>query len=647
MTRSVTLTALALGLSLASTAMAQPIVQARAHSGTGSVLPGADLVAGRIEGVVTDERGAPIAGVAVSALGPDALFGVTDQSGRFVFSAVPVGTYLIRAQRAGYRASMREFVDVSPAASARHIVRLARLAGTPAEAAPGPTEPAPVIAAGFGGSTATIAPAPPASQGDDDSVDHDHSSRLWRLRHMKRSVLRETQGQLALGTYDDDDIDWIEDRFGAPTVEASARGTTSFFGGDASLSGQVQFLTATAFDDGDKGEATAWAQGPAGVAYATVGAPIGNTGQWSVQGAIGRGELSSWIVAGSYLRPTETRHALDLGASFAMQGFNEETPAALMSVPERRRVAGTIHAFDTWRLHRRAVVTYGTRYAYHDYLDRPTLMSPSASLSVSPLQKTWVRVAVTQQMLAPGAEEFDARNLSAFSMPPQRTFTSASADGRLSAERTRHVEVGLERQVGQFLLGVRRFEQAVDNQLVAMFGVGPRDLAPDLGHYAVANGGNVNAGGWVFGLAQDAGPRFRGSVEYTIAQAEWFGTGDRGLIAVLAPSADRTGNERIHDVTARAVTDVPETATRVAATWKVNSAFARRSPLLADASSDARFDVQVSQRLPFLSSTGADWEFVFAVRNLFRDGEAVGSIYDELLVIRPPKRVVGGVLVKF
>ena len=63
-------------------------------------------------------------------LGPDALFGVTDQSGRFVFSAVPVGTYLIRAQRAGYRASGREFVDVTPAASARHIVRLARLGGT-------------------------------------------------------------------------------------------------------------------------------------------------------------------------------------------------------------------------------------------------------------------------------------------------------------------------------------------------------------------------------------------------------------------------------------------------------------------------------------------------------------------------------------
>ncbi|HTV00784.1 MAG TPA: carboxypeptidase-like regulatory domain-containing protein [Luteitalea sp.] len=645
MSRTVTLSAVALGLSLASQASAQPLVQARAHAGIAAVIPGVDLVAGRIEGVVTDHNGLPIPGVAVSAIGPDTLFGVTDRSGRFVFAAVPVGTYLVRAQRAGYRASTREFIDVAPASSARHIVRLARLEGTalpPTEAGADADVTQPVIAAGFGGTT-TIAPAPGGKSGADD---HEHNPRLWRLRHMKRSVLRETQGQLALDAVQDD-IDWLEERFGVTAArEASARGTSSFFG-DASLSGQIQFLTATAFDDGGSGEETEWAQGPAGVAFATVGAPIGNTGAWSVRGAIGRGDMSSWIVAGNYIRPTESRHALDLGASFALQSFSDDTPAALVSVPERRRAAGSIHAFDTWRLHRRAVVTYGTRYAYHDYLDRPTLMSPSVSTSVSPLEKTWVRVAVTQQMLAPGAEEFDARNLSAFSMPPQRTFTSASRDGRLSAQRTRHVEVGLDRQIGQFLLNVRRFEQTVDNQLVAMFGVGAVGAAPDLGHYAVANGGNLTAGGWVFGVSHDAGPRFRGGVEYTVARAQWFGTGDRGVIAVMAPSADRVGRERIHDVTARVVTDVPETATRVTAIYKVNSAFARRSPLLADAATDARFDVQVSQRLPFLAATGADWEFVVAVRNMFRDGDGIGSLYDELLVVRPPKRIVGGVLVKF
>ncbi len=643
MSRSVSLTALALGLSLATPAAAQPLLQARAHAGMASVAPGVDLVAGRIEGVVTDEAGMPMSGVAVSALGPDALFGVTDRAGRFVFAAIPVGTYLIRAQRAGYRASPREFIDVAAGANARHIVRLTRLHGTQHTATTAP-DGQPLIAAGFGPTTSTIAPAPSAGS-KADSDDHGHSPRLWRLRHMKRSVLRDTQGQLALDAVRDD-IDWIEQRFGAASAEASARSTTSFFG-DASLSGQVQFLTATAFDDGGSGEATEWAHGPAGVAYATVGAPIGNTGAWSVRGAFGHGDLSSWIVAGNYVRPSESSHALDLGASFALQSFSDDTPAALLSVDEKRRAAGTIHAFDTWRVHRRAVVTYGSRYAYHDYLDRPTLMSPSVSASVSPFERTWVRVAVTQQMLAPGAEEFDARNLSAFSMPPQRTFTSASRDGRLSAERMRQFEIGVERQVGRMLLNVRRFEQAVDNQLVAMFGVGPTGLAPDLGHYMVANGGNVEASGWVFGIAHDAGPRFRGGVEYTVARAEWLGTGDRGVIAVLAPSADRLGDERIHDVTARVVTDVPETATRVSATWKVNSAFARRSPLLDQAATDARFDIQVSQRLPFLSATGADWEFVVAVRNLFRDVDQIGSLYDELLVVRPPKRIVGGVLVKF
>jgi hypothetical protein len=35
------------------------------------------------------------------------------------------------------------------------------------------------------------------------------------------------------------------------------------------------------------------------------------------------------------------------------------------------------------------------------------------------------------------------------------------------------------------------------------------------------------------------------------------------------------------------------------------------------------------------------------VRNFFRDPTDPASVYDELLVVRPPKRLVGGVLVRF
>jgi hypothetical protein len=640
MNRTMTLAAMSVGLSLASSlAQAQPLLRAQASS---SPLQ-ATVVSGRIEGVVTDDAGTPLAGAAVSVVGPDSLFGVSDRDGRFVFAAVPVGTYLVRAQRAGYHASPREFLDVDAAEPALHSFALVPTGPRPAEGVAAEEGSQVVIAAGFGGNGATVASAP-SERAEDDS--HDHTPRLWRLRHLKRSVLRDLDTMVVLDSLADE-LSWIEDRAGrVATGQASARATTNYLG-EASLSGQVQLLTSTAFDGAADGEGMLWERVPSGVAYATVGAPLGGSAQWSVRGALSRGDLSSWIVAGSFTRAAETRHALDVGASFALQSYTNETPAALISVAEQRRSAGTIHAFDTFRIHRRAAVTYGARYAWHDYLDRKALMSPTVALSVSPFDKTWLRVAVTQQMLAPGAEEFDARNVSAFSLPPQRTFTAANASGRLSAERTRHVEVGLERDVASFVVGVRHFQQRVDNQLVTLFGVGRQGLAPDLGHYLVANGGNFASRGWVVGVHRHVGTRFVGGVEYTTATATWASTGERGLIARLAPSASRLGDERMHDVTARITTEIPETATRVSAAYKVNTAFARRSTALEDASADARFDIQVSQRLPFLSVSGADWELMVSVRNLFRDGMNIASVYDELLVVRPPKRVVGGVLVKF
>jgi hypothetical protein len=35
------------------------------------------------------------------------------------------------------------------------------------------------------------------------------------------------------------------------------------------------------------------------------------------------------------------------------------------------------------------------------------------------------------------------------------------------------------------------------------------------------------------------------------------------------------------------------------------------------------------------------------IRNMFRELDADGSMYDELLVVRPPKRIVGGLTVRF
>ena len=57
--------------------------------------------------------------------------------------------------------------------------------------------------------------------------------------------------------------------------------------------------------------------------------------------------------------------------------------------------------------------------------------------------------------------------------------------------------------------------------------------------------------------------------------------------------------------------------------------------------------MQLTQALPFLSFAGADVEMLMAVRSMFREELLDTSVYDEVLAIRPPKRIVGGVTVRF
>jgi hypothetical protein len=61
----------------------------------------------------------------------------------------------------------------------------------------------------------------------------------------------------------------------------------------------------------------------------------------------------------------------------------------------------------------------------------------------------------------------------------------------------------------------------------------------------------------------------------------------------------------------------------------------------------SRFDVQVRQSLPFLNFTNAKWEMLLAVKDFFRESAIDQSVYDELLVVRPPKQIVGGVTLHF
>jgi hypothetical protein len=138
-------------------------------------------------------------------------------------------------------------------------------------------------------------------------------------------------------------------------------------------------------------------------------------------------------------------------------------------------------------------------------------------------------------------------------------------------------------------------------------------------------------------------------VAYSLSDAHL--AADTGLkyLVLLTPSVLRQDTQRIHDVATTISADVPETATRVLLVYRASNGFAhpaagmepRRAPF------DSRFDLQVRQSLPFMNFSSARWEALVAVRNFFREAAAEQSLYDELLVVQPPKRLVGGVTLHF
>ena len=142
----------------------------------------------------------------------------------------------------------------------------------------------------------------------------------------------------------------------------------------------------------------------------------------------------------------------------------------------------------------------------------------------------------------------------------------------------------------------------------------------------------------------------RGSVDYSFATADWIGRPEPVEYAVLTrwvPSAVRPTHERIHDVTTSLETEIPYSATRVVVLYKLNNAFAASDARGRPAGVRRAVRYAGHQALPFMNFRTSQWEMLVGVRNLFHESLANTSVYDELLVVRPPKRLVGGLTVKF
>jgi hypothetical protein len=578
----------------------------------------ASATTGIIAGHVLDELGQPLPDVVISAVGGSTSFAVSDRAGQFTLLSLPPGPYLVRAHLEGYVAARQTIVTVRPAARAVSTFTLRR------------EGEARVLAAGSG----AVAAVPDSTRDDGETA--------WRLRRLKRSILKDAD-PLSIPTDDDwfitDSLQMIGRAF-----ESSARMAGALFS-HTPLQGQVNLLTTGAFDTPGDLLSTDLTRG---VAFFSLGAPVGEHGDWTVQAALNQGDLSSWILAGNYVTRTPASHRYQFGMSYGLHRYTGGNVVALAAMPEAARNVGAVYAHDEWRVTEFFSVGYGGHYAHYDYLFQPAHFSPRVSATIRPSERTRIRAIATRRVIAPGAEEFLPPTTSQI-LPPQRTFSPLTRDGFLP-EDTRHYEVAVERVLDGLTLGIRAFQQGIDDQLVTVFGLRGESAQPaELGHYVVGSAGNVDVRGWGVSMTHSLSPHVRGSFDYSIADAEWANgrSLDRARLGRTTPSALRDSSERLHDFTTSLETAFPQSATRVFVLYKMNSAYTRDAEAESRPGLDGRWDVQVIQSLPFMNFTSADWEMLVGVRNLFRETFAETSIYDELLVARPPKRLVGGITVRF
>lgn len=614
-----------------------------AGQGTGPAAAAAALSApeplGRIAGTVTDMHGHPLDGAMVSAFGPlGAELVASDVEGRFVLPSLPPGRYLVQAHVAGFATSRREFVVVTAGRPVVHAIAMSHV----------PPAPPPLLPALAGFALARPEAEQPWPDADREvpaareaDADHDHAQKAWRLRRARRSVLKQTERAAGAAGGDAPGAAPPDDRrvAGLSRTVASPSSLASGFGA-LPLSGEVNLLTRGTLESASP---LMGSTRPGGLANLSVGAPAWR-GDWTAHGAMNTGDVSSWFASGAYLAEAGSTHAFGVEAAYGRQRYDGLNPLALSLAPETR-VAASVGAFDRWTVSPRLSVEYGGRYSRYDYIDS-ALFSPRAAVTVTAAPGLRFRVAGAQEMVAPGAETFLPSTGPGLWLPPERAFATVSRQGRLRSERTRHFDVGVERDLaGGFVVGLRRFHQDVDNQMVTLFGAGGLETVP-AGFYYVARAGSVESRGWTVSVRRDLGSRVKGSVDLSVVEAQW-GQGDIGPVAAAeAPGVLRPAVEQFHDISGTIETEIPESATRVFFRCRLSGAFEGADPA-NPGGLDARFDLLIQQALPFTPVGGSRWEALLAVRSLFFDPREAASLFSELLVIQPPRQVVGGVVVYF
>lgn len=556
-----------------------------------------------VQGFVADTHGAPVAGALISVFGKGlsggGLITFSDDDGRFLLPSVPAGSYTLRALGRGHRPALARQITVLPNKPSYFAVSLTSAVSAPSPlgegvevAAPGETSREPD--AGATAATSTRA----------------NGERAVRfvLRHKRRSVLESLAPTEAAGT--------------SRASLAPAEGPRP-----SDLAGRLDVL-ANAASTGEAASVSAFDR-PTGLGLLRLDGRLTDSVTWSLAGLVAESETTSWRMAAEFVVEPAGGHVLEFGSGYGSGVLRPAT--ARGDADPGDGAAGALFARDTFALSRDLSASVGARWSYIGFLRASHYLDPAGSL-------TWKRgryalhLDASTHTLAPGG---DLLTLSSLAAAPAVSF--AAMDGGLRAERITRYEVELTRASGALVFAARAFREGTRDQLVNLFD----DATP--GRLRIVNARGLVSTGVGVSVARRLGRALSGSLGYSVGVAR-RGTPIDAAAWGHSGANLFTDEARFQDVVARLETLVDRSDTRVVAYYRVNLVSPDRG---ATAYTSTRFDVEFNQGLPFMADwTSADWELLLAFRNLFYEDSEAGLL-DEIAVHHAPKRIVGGISVRF
>ncbi len=556
------------------------------------------VVLAQISGVVATREGHPLPGALVSVFatdqGGDARFAVTDEQGRFEVAEASPGLYSLRAYLAGFLPSPRAEVLVRRGASFADslLIQMAALTGEPG--------------------SGTL------------------SELRWILQRGQRNVLKERRVTLE---FEADRTFGFEDRSRFPLV-GSLEGELGVFASSGASLGLAEGRAADS-----------------GIAYTRFALPSAARGRWEAEARLMESAFASWAANLAYRMDEFDGHEFGAGIAYQRHVYGDaggyRPPAApilnadLLHEPQ---AAWDGAAFVTEESSfGPASLSTGLTYRRFSYLTGHRGLAPHAVLEVDAGERVTFVGGVAVRVDGPIGEDSALLSRVAHSdlvgLDPS-WFRSGAA------QRTARYQTGMQVRVapGAFL-GARVFREDTTDQLQRAFESGP--VAG--GRFDVSNAGDHTARGFAVDWVRE-----------TAAVTRRLDLGGRvsWLVAVVR---DRPGQEPsglapgpdgavIHDLSAEAEARLRSTGTRLAFATRMI-----RHPGLVPGGFEAtdgaelltRFDVELVQLIPFADWSGTEWELSFAVRDLFFREMVGRPLLDELAVARAPRRIVGGLLVRF